>query len=163
MGFNDPDTDGYRIADRYDLPNVADPAREELIFGKRVDWDEEASGGIKRFSAGDVFDGDAITPETVREAAEAGYLSLDQTFNAAPTVEHLVESAEEVNDVAPEGGECRLIGYVVSPERADCRITIEGSYYDGPVTPKVRETFKRLFGTGYEFSESDTHLRRWHD
>jgi hypothetical protein len=163
MGFNNPETDDYSITDRYNIPNVANPSREELIFGERVDWDEETSGGIMQFSAGDVFKHDAITPETVREAAEAGYLSLDQTFNAAPRIENLVESAEEVNRIAPEGGECRLIGYVVSPDRVDCRITIEGSYYGGPVTSEVRQTFTQLFGTGYEFSESDTHLRRWHD
>jgi hypothetical protein len=163
MGFNDPDDGGYTIADTYNIPNIADPAREELILGEQVDWGEESTGGLVRFSAGDVFKHDAITPETVREAAEAGYLSLDQTFNAAPSIENLVESAEEVNSVAPEGGECRLIGYVVSPDRADCRITIEGAYYDGHVTPEVRQTFTQLFGTGYEFSESETHLRRWHD
>jgi len=163
MVFNDPEMNGYSIADSYNIPNVADPAREELIFGERVDWDEEAFGGTMRFSAGDVFKHDAITPETVREAAKAGYLSLDQTFNAAPSIEYLVESAEEVNRIAPQNGECRLIGYVVSPDRADCRITIEGSYYDGPVNSEVRQTFTQLFGTEYEFSESNTHLRRWHD
>ena len=163
MGLKDPSEDGYRVAEQYNLSNVADPAREELILGERIDWDGGDHHGIVRFSAGDVFEHDAITPETARQAAEAGYLSLDQRFNNSPEFREMVEGAESVNDVAPPSGECTLIGYVVSPNRGDCRVTIEGSYYDGPVTPEVRETFKRLFGTGYEFSESDTHLRRWHD
>lgn len=163
MGFNDPSENGYRIAEQYGLENVADPAREELILGETIDWENSEHHGIIRFSAGDVFNHDAITPDTARQAAEAGYLSLDQRFNSSPEFREMVEGAEAVNDVAPESGECRLIGYVVSPNRGDCRVTIEGAYYDGPVTPEVRDTFKTRFGTKYEFSESDTHLRRWHD
>jgi hypothetical protein len=163
MALKGPSESGYRVAERYNLENVADPAREELIFGERIDWENSETRRTVKFTNGDVFEHDAITPETVRQAAEAGYLSLDQRFNASPEFRKMVEDAEAVNDVAPESGECRLIGYVVSPNCADCRITIEGGYYDGPVTPEVRDTFKTRFGTGYEFSESDTHLRRWHD
>lgn len=156
---------GYRFEEQFDnITDVADERRLEILFdGDVPDWEEDGMGGIVRFSYGSLGFGNPVHPSTIRWLAEEGYLSMEQHFNASPTVRQMVEGAEAVNRVAPETGVCRLIGYAVSPERADCRITVEGSYYHGPVTDDVEEAFKREFGTGYEFSESDTHLRRWND
>jgi len=163
--LDDPEDVGYRFEEQFENINgVAGKRRLEILFdGKMPEFGEDGRGGIVRFSYGSLGYGNPVAPETIRWLADEGYLSLEQQFNASPTVREMVRGAERVNSIAPETGTCRLIGYVVTPERSDCRITVEGSYYHGPVTTEVREEFKSAFGTGYEFSESDTHLRRWHD
>jgi len=147
------------------ITDVANPERLEILFDENVpDWESEDNvGGVFRFSKSEFSPGNPITIQIVETLQEKGYLSFKQYHNQAPTIGKFVEKAKEINDIAPDSGKCRFTGYVVSPDRRDCRITIDGVRYDGKVTNKVREKFKEEFGTGYEFSESDEYLRRWFD
>ena len=154
----------YTLEAQYDsIEDVASEERLKILFGGSIPSDEEWSGGIIRFSNSPLSPYPPVHPSIIRRLDREGYLSLEQQFNNSPTIGQMVTGAEAVNSVSPPDGICRMIGYAVSPERFDCRITVEGAIYQGPVTDSVRDTFTDQFGTGYEFSESDTHLRRWHD
>lgn len=103
-----------------------DAGREEIVFGERIEWSER-TGGIARFDTGDsdYLDGGPIAPATGRELLDQNYLAPDDRQNAAPTAEELVEFTEDLLEQHPDCG-VGLIGYVVSPERSDARISIEG-------------------------------------
>lgn len=174
--FTNVESNGYRFADDYGLE--IDPEREQIIFGETLDWghphetslSDDAVGQLARFTASypESGEGSPISVDDAERLIFRDYLSPEQRFNDAPAVQQLIDSAKAVNEVAPEDGECRLIGYVVTPKRTDSRVTIEGAVYQGPVEEgdDVHVTFMRQFGTGYEYSESfgdDGLLRRWHD
>ena len=158
------ENNNYKLEDEFkNVNNVANSERMEIVFGEDIpDW-EDSLGGVFRFAKGDYAQGDPLSVDKVELLEEKGFISFKQYHNYAPSIGELVEKAENINKIAPDDGECRLIGYVVPPERNDCRITVEGARYDGKVTELISKAFKEEFGTGYEFSESDNHLRRWHD
>lgn len=58
------------------------------------------------------------TPDVLEKLLEDGYADPNDRQNDAPTYSELVEFAKTVPG-------SRLLGYVVTPTRPDCRITIE--------------------------------------
>ena len=86
--------------------------RERLVFGEDIDMEKYRYGGTRSFSG--------MHPETARKLMELGYLDPEETQNCSPEAEYMVAFCEEMGDG------WYLHGYVVSPERSDCRITFEG-------------------------------------
>ena len=85
--------------------------RDTLIFGS---YDPEAYlGGVRRF-----YD---VSPETVAELVKKGYANPDETQNDSPSIQEFLDFCEQ----HPEMG-LTLGGYVVSNDRSDCRVTIDG-------------------------------------
>jgi hypothetical protein len=86
-----------------------DAGREEIVFGESIDW-SEVSGGVRRFRGLDAEDGQRLIDE--------GYLDPEGRQNYSPPARDMVEFALE------NGG--TLDGYVVSPNRGDARVSLEG-------------------------------------
>lgn len=87
--------------------------REQLVFKRDYDRENYKMGGICRF--------DKMSIPTARELIKLGYLDPGDAQNYAP-------SAKEIVDFCSGDDEENwyVHGYVVSPERDDCRISIEG-------------------------------------
>lgn len=154
--------EGYTLQEQYDnITDVSDPIREKVLMGEPVDWDN-SSGGVVHFAESEFTDHGPVRTGVIQALERGGFLSFEQSHNQAPTIGEFVERAEELNDMFGHG-RARLIGYIVTPDRHDCRITVTGVRWDGEVTDDVRREFVDRFGTGYEFHEGDDYLRRWHD
>lgn len=70
-------------------------------------------GGIQRF--------DHLTLDNLKLLAEKTYIKLNDTQNDSPSVREFLEFARSHPTIKFE-----FRGYIVSPERDDCRISIEG-------------------------------------
>ena len=88
--------------------------REMLVFGRKYDPANYRMGGIASF--------DHMSAKTARELITIGLMDPEETQEGSPTNEEFVSFVEGCDD--PE--EWFIHGYVVSPERDDCRINIEG-------------------------------------
>lgn len=96
--------------------------RDGLIFGS---YDpEEYYGGVRRFCD--------VSPETVAKLIEKGYADPDDTQNDSPSIQEFLDYCEQ----HPEMG-LTLGGYVVSKDRGDCRVTIDGIVGELPTGASV--------------------------
>lgn len=84
-----------------------DSQREIIVFGRAVDWDEEAGGGIVPLD---------IDVDTAQELVDEGYLDPSSRQNESPTAAEMIELVDTHGGV--------LHGYMVSPHRDDARITL---------------------------------------
>lgn len=125
-----------------------DAEREELVFGERIDW-EETDGGIRRFRG--------LDAETGQRLIADGYLDPEMRQNNSPVAGEIVAFALE------HGG--TLDGYMVSPNRSDARVSIEGLSI--PAQQSTAETiaaFATKFRHADEFRTSTEHgCRCWFD
>jgi len=82
--------------------------RDELIFGEPMNWDKH---DIVYYSCMDVG--------TLTQLISLGFADPEMTQNDSPTIEEFVEFMTRYPS-------CVAHGYVVSPNRDDCRVSIEG-------------------------------------
>lgn len=122
--------------------------REQIVFGRAIDWDEEAVGGVVKISPFGPLD-HGIDPETARELLEKGYLQHGWGHEA------MIEFGERI----VENHESRLCvvltGYMVSPYRGDARVTLDGItlgvtqladlYANAEIPQSVADEFRREF------------------
>jgi len=115
--------------------------REQMIFGEVLDADK-----VVRFDRGDFAAGDPITPATGRDLLDEGFMDADMRQNGGPTMECLVEIAEELDTF--DGVDVRLTGYVVPAYRHDARVTVTGidAESEGDMPATVAEVFREWFG-----------------
>lgn len=84
--------------------------RDTLIFGQPINW-KSNSGGIARFSG--------IHLPTLKKLIDLGYADPQETQNDSPTIQEFLEFMSVYPNVT-------VHGYVVSPYREDCRVSVEG-------------------------------------
>lgn len=87
-------------------------AREQLVFKEPYRSESYGMGGVRYFSDMDVA--------TAKKLSELGYIDPDDTQNLSPTAQEMIDFCDDGS------GKWYLHGYVVSPERSDCRISFEG-------------------------------------
>lgn len=101
--------------------------REYTAFKRPIDWDQEAQLGTIFFG---VEKNDQFPPldiATIRSLAKTGHLDLGASHNDAPSAGGLLAFASYVVDEYREYQfEVGLTGYMVSPERDDSRIRLDG-------------------------------------
>lgn len=87
--------------------------RELIAFGRNYNRENYRFGGIADF--------DSMSLSAAEALIEKGYLDPDGTQNESPTAAEFMEFARSHPDM-----EWVFNGYVVSPERDDCRVTLTG-------------------------------------
>jgi hypothetical protein len=124
--------------------------REQIVFGESVNWGEDSTGGVAHF--------DDLKPEEARTLMDAGEIYPEGRQNYSPTMKEFVEFMESVDD-----HDIRAIGYMVSPNRDDERITIEGLMVDETISRDLLFRFIEKFRDADEFTAMDDYLRCWYD
>lgn len=84
--------------------------RDTLIFGQPINW-ESNSGGIASFSG--------IHLPTLKKLIDLGFADPEEAQNDSPTIGAFLEFMSVYPNVT-------VLGYVVSPNREDCRVSVEG-------------------------------------
>ena len=124
--------------------------RERLVFGREFD-PNKYRGGICRF--------DDLSYFRAKTLMDQGLLSPDDKQNDAPTVQEFIDFM-----VAHHPEKWYLHGYVVSPYRADVRISIEGIASLGPISDHDLVDFLLAFRKADTlFVEDDEPVYCWYD
>lgn len=114
--------------------------REQIVFNRPYDTDSyRRSGGCRRFDNMDV--------NTARKLIRLGYLDPNDCQNASPSAREIIDfCSDDDSDI------WYLHGYVISPERGDCRITIEGCGSSARPSSDRIVAFVDMFRYADEFS-----------
>ncbi len=131
--------------------NIKANEREQMVFHRDYDPMNYKHGGICRF--------DGLTLDTVQELIRKGFLARDERQNESPTVAEFMSFVKEHNP-----SNWIFHGYVVSPERDDCRVTIEGIESNGALTKDDLVDFFLLFSAADEIdADRDKPVYCWYD
>ena len=106
--------------------------RDEIIFGKpfsEQDNEEYYWGGTRAYSG--------LTPEQMRKLIELGFADPEEEQNDCPSIEECLEFCERHPGFT-------MHGYVVSHERHDCRVSVEGVEAAADTVPDEGEEYEKL-------------------
>ena len=106
-------------------------------------------GGIERLSG--------MTLETLNEFVENNFVDLAHSFNDSPMVGYFKNFMEKY----PNEG-LTAHGYLVSPERDDCHVSIEGLEASSTNDDFISD-FARTFSSADELDSKDGYQRCWYD
>lgn len=107
--------------------------REEIAFGRPVDWAREAQYGTVYFGPEKPHPFPPLPIGTVQTLLENGYIDPNYRHNDAPRAVRLIKWASSVQqEYKQEQFEIGLIGYFVSPERPDSRVALTGIFIRSP-------------------------------
>lgn len=124
--------------------------RELLVFSRGYDPDNYRMGGIRYF--------DSMSVGTAKKLLDKGYIDPDDTQNCSPTMRDMIDFCDDGTD------KWYLHGYVVSPERDDCRITFEGVGSVSDLTQEEAFRFLRDFRFADELEcDAGCHAYCWFD
>jgi len=127
--------------------------REHMIFGK--DYNPEDYDGLtKRF--------EGMTIATAEALIAQGFLDPKETQNNSPTVREFIDFAKDHLDA-----DFRFHGYVVGPEREDCRVSFEGiESNNDEISRETLLDFAKMFLVEYPADDTDVGYERlycWYD
>ena len=89
--------------------------RDEIIFGN---YDPDIyKGGIRRF--------EDMSYDTLKQLVDEGFVDVEEKQNYSPTIQEMMKFSEEY------GKNYLFDGYVVSDERDDYRVSIDGFKRNG--------------------------------
>lgn len=135
----------------------SDP-RGRVFFDEVIDWREEP-GRVRRFRA---ENNEAITPDAVRDLLAEGYIRKEDRHNDSFTVGELLRFADEHRDQITVFWE----GFIVSPERSDCRIAFD-AFVVHPVGNRIPDNvlaeLQDEFGDATESEIRAEHCSFWWD
>lgn len=120
--------------------------RDEIIFGKYEP--ENYSGGIRRF--------ENLNLDKLKKLAELNFVELNECQNCSPAIREFIEFIEKYPDYT-------AMGYVVSIERSDYRVSLDG--IEKPFEAESateKDEFVKLFGNADEF-QSYPEMYAWFD
>ena len=117
------------------------------IFGWRYP-EEYRMGGTRRFKG--------VDAETIKVLFQEGFLDKGDTQNCSPTAEEFSELMSKYPNVLAHG-------YVVSPDRGDCRVTIEGIEYKGDVATDMMLDLVNVCRFAETFDLSKDGFYCWYD
>lgn len=121
-------------------------ARDEYIFG---DADKSKYlGGVRHYENLDIG--------KLRWLKMNNFLHTQERQNEAPSIAEFMEFMEKYPQV-------KAHGYVVSIDRDDYRVSIEGLMMNGIVRPELQKDFVKLCHGADEFRLEDCHLFSWWD
>jgi len=104
--------------------------RDEIIFGQEIDW-EKVGGGIVKF--------EGLTLEKLEELLECGFAGPNDEHNLAPTTGQFIEFMRRYPQFTAHG-------FVTSPKREHCLVSIEGIELEGEYPEDVLVDFVKLCG-----------------
>ena len=122
--------------------------RDEIVFGEAQDW-TQSMGGIKCYQD--------LTLSELENLIKEGFADPEETQNDSPSIQEFLDFMREYPFV-------RAHGYVVSNERDDVRVSVEGIEADrSDVTPEFFRAFVQLCRYADEFDDSDAGVYAWWD
>lgn len=137
------------------LQNKRNAEARDQYIKDHADLDSEYMGGIKRFSGLHVDD--------VKHLMEIGAADPDDRQNDAPSIQELVDFASDYAD----DYDVTFRGYVVSPERDDCRTSIDAIevHSDGPIAAQDHDDFMDLVHDHFadDVTSTPTSFDAWWD
>lgn len=110
------------------LSRSAAARRAQIIYGKGV----EPPADISYFRY--------MSVETARQLIQEGFLDPEERHGRSPCAGEMLSFCER-----EAGAQWYLHGFVVSPERADSRVVLEGIGSDVPLDPTQRARFSQAF------------------
>ena len=119
--------------------------RDMLIFGCNS---PRYAGGIARF--------ENMSCEVLEKLLELEFADPKETQNNSPTIKQFLTFMQKYPKF-------KAIGYVVSPDRDDCRVTIEGLKANENLTAEEIAAFAIKFHNADEFDVTLTSARCWYD
>ena len=118
-----------------------DDNRRQEIMGLEVDWDKQPCGGTAGYQDLDV--------EQLMTLIEEKFAEPEEAQNEAPTIQEIYDFMSLHTDFVAHG-------YIVSPNRSDYRVSIEGVRLDRKPTQEELQDFTTLFRHADEFDIGDT-------
>jgi len=147
---------GLKTRDTPDTCYAKWNTREHLIFGEDYKPENYGPHGsiVRRFEGMGIVAAEALIAN--------GFLDPEKTQNESPTVREFIDFAKDHLDA-----DFRFHGYVVGPERKDCRVSIEGieSTYDG-FNKETLLDFVKMFLVEYPANDMNVEYDRlycWYD
>ena len=129
--------------------------RDELIFGRQLEPDE-MFGGVAHFGSGNYCAGPLLTIDKAKQLINDGFLDPEDVQNYNPTAKEFVDFCSQYPQV-------KMHGYVVSSQRDDCRVTIEGLECQNDITEQLIIDFSNKFNDADNFSVDENNLFCWWD
>ena len=123
-----------------------DDALRQSIIGVEASYE---FGGSERY--------EGMTLETLDRLIENGFVDTEHYFNDCPKIAVFRSFMERY----PNEG-VTAHGFLISPERHDCHISVEGLEAKSNNTAFI-EDFKRTFSKADEFECGDGYQRCWYD
>ena len=105
-------------------------------------------GGCYRF--------EGLTLDQLNLLLDEGFIDPEERQNDAPTTIEFKSFLEAYPDAT-------IHGYIISPNRDDYRISIEGAEYNGDVSKEMMIDFIEMFRFADDFTVSDNCLYCWFD
>ena len=121
--------------------------RDQIVFGEDYN-SEKYSGGIRRF--------DYLSSEDLNRLLDIGLADPDEQQNEAPTT-------KEISKFLNDHQNFWAHGYVVSPERDDYRVSLEGVECGSDYDLSDVQDFFSLFKYPDEVSVEKTGMYCWFD
>ena len=122
--------------------------RDTIIFGEPKEWDGDKSGGIEPF--------DELTAEQLLNLIVLCHADPETCQNNSPSIGDFLKFLEA-------NPKFRAHGYVVSPDRNDYRVSIEGITYEGDASKEEIITFVSFCNGADELDLDNESLRAWWD
>lgn len=121
--------------------------RDTIIFGESNLL--AYAGGVRHFNG--------LTLEQLDQLLKKRYILPDERQNNSPTVQEICEFMKRYTGYT-------AIGYAVSPQREDCRVTLEGIEKPFPITNEEEFLhFRHLFRWADELVIANNYTRCWYD
>lgn len=127
-------------------PNVKQ--RDEIIFGAYEP--KKYLGGIRKF--------EGLRLETLKELSDLGHLNLFDAQNDGPTIQKFMDFMEKYPGY-------KAMGYVVSKDRGDYRLTVDGiEKVESHISMAELEDFLKEFGdTAEDITATTNCVSCWYD
>lgn len=89
--------------------------RDLIIFKEKYNEEQYCLGGIRNFKD--------LTLNGLQELLDNGFIDLDEAQNDGLTVQQFLDFVKDC-----ELDKVKFLGYAVSKDRPDCRVTIDGMH-----------------------------------
>ncbi len=131
--------------------NFDSETRDRIIFGTSIVW-EDSMGGARRFHN--------LSRENLQQLISQGFANRADSQNFSPTIGEFFDFAQRQGN---KGFEFTFEGYVISPERRDYRVSIDGLFYRGICSTELILDFQEFVNEPDELEIEPNYLRAWWD
>lgn len=126
--------------------------RDTIIFGQPIDWEHENTGGLYYF--------DALTVEGLQELIDRRFADPEERQNFSPTIGEFMAFSQTQKS---KGFDFTFEGYVISPDREDYRVSIDGIQFRGDCSYQVIADFEAIAHNADEIEIDPNLLHAWWD
>jgi len=126
--------------------------RDTIIFGQPIDWQNQRLGGLHYF--------DALTVDQLQELLDRGFADPAERQNCSPTIGEIFQFGQAQKS---KGFDWTFQGYVISPDREDYRVSVDGIEWRGDACYQIIADFEAIAQDADELDIDPNFLRAWWD